>query len=381
MNLQNFWVFFEFILYLCITNSKTVMRNVLMCCSDLSYKGGMVTVVNNYLNVAQWHDVRFFFVPTHRQAGKVGLAWQFAKGTARAALLSRKVDVAHLHVAERGSFVRKGLLVKLLHALNVPVVLHHHGAEFEPWYQGCSPRMKRWINSVLSSAEMNIVLSRRLLPMISSKAPDARVMALYNAVATFPENRYDADRKEVLFLGRLGERKGVYLLLEAIRNLDAELPGDIRFNLCGDGEVEQVRQRAESMGIAHRIGHIGWTAGELKEQILNRTVVNVLPSYNEGLPMTILETMARGIPNLSTRVASIPEVIEDGVTGLLMEPGNVEQLTDKLRKLLTDLELRLKISENSYNLINERFSLDSSVKQLTELYNELIKANHHNVDR
>ncbi len=342
-----------------------------MCCSDLSYKGGMVTVVNNYLNVAQWSDARFFFVPTHRQAGKIGLALQFAKGSLRAAALARKVDVAHLHVAERGSFVRKGLLLKMLHALNVPVVLHHHGAEFEPWYESCSPRMKRWINSVLSAADMNIVLSRRLLPMISSKSPDARVMALYNAVATFPENRYDPDRKEVLFLGRLGERKGVYLLLQAIKNLDAELPADIRFNLCGDGEVEQVRQRAESMGISHRIGHIGWTAGELKEQILSRTVINVLPSYNEGLPMTILETMARGIPNLSTRVASIPEVIEDGVTGLLMEPGDVEQLTAKLRQLLTDRELRLKLSDASYKLINEKFSLESSVTTLTELYNHL----------
>ncbi|MDE5882020.1 MAG: glycosyltransferase family 4 protein, partial [Muribaculaceae bacterium] len=195
----------------------------------------------------------------------------------------------------------------------------------------------------------------------------------YNAVATFPENLYDPDRKEVLFLGRLGERKGVYLLLEAIKNLDGELPADIRFNLCGDGEVEQVRQRAREMGISHRIGHVGWTAGELKEQILSRTVANVLPSYNEGLPMTILETMARGIPNLSTRVASIPEVIEDGVTGLLIDPGSVEQLTDALRRLLTDRDLRIKLSGNSYNLINERFSLESSVKRRMEIYDELMK--------
>lgn len=343
-----------------------------MCCSDLSYKGGMVTVVNNYLNVARWPaDVKFYFVPTHCEAGKVGLMWQFAKGLAQIAWHLRKIDVAHLHVAERGSFVRKGLLVKLLHTFNIPVVLHHHGAEFEPWYESCSPRMKRWINSVLTTADVNIVLSRRLEPMISEKAPKAHVMALYNAVPTFATNLYEPDRKEVLFLGRLGERKGVYLLLEAIKRLDAELPKDIRFNLCGDGEVEQVTEKVKEMGIAHRIAHIGWTAGELKEQILSRTVANVLPSYNEGLPMTILETMARGIPNLSTRVASIPEVIKDGETGLLIDPGDVDQLTDALRKLLMDRDLRIKLSRNSYNLINERFSLESSVRTLTEIYNHL----------
>ena len=353
------------------------MRNILMCCSDLSYKGGMVTVVNNYLNVAQWpDDVRFYFVPTHCQAGKVGLLWQYAKGLAHVARLIRHIDLAHLHVAERGSFVRKGILVKLLHAMKVPVVLHHHGAEFEPWYDSCSPRMKRWINSVLATADLNLVLSRRLEPMITSRAPKAHVTALYNAVATYPDNRYDADRTEVLFLGRLGERKGVYLLLEAIRRLDAELPPEVRVNLCGDGEVEQVRQQAGAMGIAHRIGHIGWTAGELKNQILSRTVLNVLPSYNEGLPMTILETMALGIPNISTRVASIPEVIKDGRTGLLIEPGDVDQLTSALRLMLTDRTLRQHISSNSFNLINEQFSLSHTVGCLMSIYDEICAVNN-----
>ncbi|MDE6266956.1 MAG: glycosyltransferase family 4 protein [Muribaculaceae bacterium] len=354
------------------------MTNILMCCSDLSYKGGMVTVVNNYLNVARWpDDYHIYFVPTHCNGGKAKLIWQFMKGLTRVLMLARKIDVAHLHVAERGSFIRKGLLVKMLHAMNIPVVLHHHGAEFEPWYDSCSPGMKRRINSVLETADLNIVLSRRLEPMITSRAPHARVAALYNAVATFPENPYDPDRKEVLLLGRLGERKGVYLLLDAIKALDDELPEDIRFNLCGDGEVDLVRQRVGEMGISHRIGHIGWTAGELKEQILSRTVLNVLPSYNEGLPMTILETMARGIPNISTRVASIPEVIEDGVTGLLIEPGNTPQLTDALRRMLTDRHLRQQLSENSFSLINSRFSLTHTVDRLQAIYDEVCSNPRH----
>lgn len=348
------------------------MITVLMCCSDLSYKGGMVTVVNNYLNVAQWpENVRFYFVPTHCNAGKLGLLWQFAKGVIKIICNARDIDVAHLHVAERGSFIRKGFLVKMLHNMGIKVILHHHGAEFEPWYQAQSVSMKQWINSVLDTADLNIVLSHRLIHMITDKSSSAKVKALYNAVQTCSVNPYNPDRQEVLFLGRLGERKGVYLLLQAIKNLDAELPDNIRFNLCGDGELDQVKACVNEMGISHRIGHIGWTDGETKNHILNRTVVNVLPSYNEGLPMTILETMARGIPNLSTRVASIPEVITDGETGLLIEPGDVDALADGLRRLLTNYELRMKISANSYALICDQFSLENSVCELSDIYNNL----------
>ena len=87
--------------------------------------------------------------------------------------------------------------------------------------------------------------------------------------------------------------------------------------------------------------------------------------------MTILETMARGIPNLSTRVASIPEVITDGETGLLIEPGDVDALTDGLRQLLTHNDLRMKISANSYALISDRFSLEKSVMELSDIYDSM----------
>lgn len=348
---------------------------VLMCCSDLSYKGGMVSVVRGYLKSPSWPArTRITFVPTHREASKAGLIWTFAKAWMRVLRLASRglVNVAHLHVAERGSFVRKALLMKLLHFYHVPVVLHHHGAEFDTWYASRSPRMKRWISSVLAEADLNLVLSRRLTEMITSKAPGARVATLYNAVDVPAANPYSLSARGVLMLGRLGERKGVYDLLKAIKKIDGEVAPDVKFYLCGDGEVERVKERVAELGIGHRIAHIGWIDGEQKERILADTMINILPSYHEGLPMTILETMARGIPNISTPVASIPEVITDGETGLLVRPGDVDAIAAAILRLAADPSLRRTISDASYRLIASRFSLPAAITRLSELYQQLL---------
>lgn len=347
---------------------------ILICCSDLTYKGGMVSVVKGYLGYDRWpDDIKLTFVPTHREGGKGALVWCFAKALARILRMARRgeIDVAHLHVAERGSFVRKAILMRILHRYGIPVVLHHHGAEFEPWYAARSPRVRHMIDNLLAEADLNIVLSRRLVRSITHKALGADVLPLYNAVEVAQINPYTDKGRGVLFLGRLGRRKGTYDLLEAIRRIDSDIPADIHFYLCGDGEVDQVRQQIKAMGIGHRIAHIGWTDGTLKETILADTMLNVLPSYHEGLPMTILETMARGIPNISTPVASIPEVITDGETGLLVEPGDVDALADALRRLIGDTTLRCTISVASHNLILRRFSLATAIDTLTGIYRRL----------
>lgn len=355
-------------------NKSNSPLRVLMCCSDLSFKGGMVSVVKGYLDSGAWPEgVRIEFVPTHREGGKLGLVTYFLKAYRRIGAMARRgeIDVAHLHTAERGSFFRKALLAKILRRHGVPVVMHHHGAEFEQFYAGCPAPVRRWISRVLADVDVNIVLSRRLVPMITSKAPEARVEVVYNAVQAPAENPYSLDSKGVLLLGRLGERKGAYDLLEAIRLIDKDIPSDVRFYLCGDGEIDEVKARAESLGIQHRIAHVGWIDGAEKERILSQTMINVLPSYNEGLPMTILETMGRGIPNISTPVASIPEVIHDGQTGLLVNPGDTQALAAALRQLIGDAALRRSISVASHALIRRDFDLTATVPRLVALYRSL----------
>lgn len=359
---------------ICIFNISFNMKRILMCASSLNVRGGMVSVVRNYLNYPDWDDVKITYVPTHIETNKCLLIMYFFLSYIRIIWLAlwKKVDIAHLHVAERGSFYRKALILQTLKWLGIKVILHHHGAEFDLFYNGLSENRKQYVCKILRLADLNIVLSKRLVSMIKQKSPDARVEVLYNAVNVPKINPYNIHARHILFLGRLGKRKGTYDLLEAIKLIDNKLPKDVKFYLCGDGDVEEVKKQVEKMNIQQRIIHIGWIDGQQKELFMSRCMINVLPSYNEGLPMTILETMAHGIPNISSAIASIPEVLNNGINGFLIEPGDIKSLCDYLLLLINDSKMREKFSDESYQLMKKSFSLSANIQRLTNIYRELL---------
>lgn len=348
-------------------------QRVLLVGSSLKVKGGIVSVLKNYVNYEDWNETEIFYVPTHKETNVLGKVIYFLCGILRIiyTCFVKKIDIVHIHVSERGSFFRKALITRICKRLEKKVILHHHGAEFKEFYQQLSDKKKAYVSKILEMVDLNIVLSNRLIPMITNINEKAKVQVLYNAVHTYSKNPYNKDANKVLFLGRLGERKGTYDLLEAINNLDSNLDPSVMFYLCGDGEVETVNKKIDELDIRNRIAHVGWVEKDKKEEYMRNSMINVLPSYNEGLPMTILETMAYGIPNIATNIASIPEVITEGETGFMVEPGDIQALTDRLEEVINDNELRLTISQSSYKFISNHFALKQHIKKLERIYGSI----------
>lgn len=345
-------------------------NRVLMVGSDLSVKGGIVSVIKNYLSYDAWTDTDISFVPTHIEGPSWKKAWFFLKALIkiRKLLNTRTYNIVHIHVSERGSFTRKSIILHLAKRKQCKVILHHHGAEFLDFYHQSSDGKQKRIRRVLGEADLNLVLSHRLVPIYREISPDAQIECLYNTVRTPEKNQYNPDAREFTMLGRLAERKGTFALLETIKMIDGTLPRDIKFNLCGDGDLDLVREKIRKLQIGHRIGHLGWTEGNTKNEILQRSMAHVLFSYNEGLPMAILETMGCGIVNIATNVAAIPEVIADGKTGFLVEPGDKDALARVLLEVSTQDALRKQISDNSFAFIAEGFSLETGIRKLEQIY-------------
>lgn len=348
-----------------------------MCCSTLSTKGGMVSVTKNYLDYKDWDEFKVVFIPTHFDTNKYLLILYFGIRYIQILIyiLFGNYQIAHLHTAERGSFWRKRFLLRTFHKFGIKVVLHHHAAEFEDFYNKCSDGQKQKVQKTLAEADVNIVLSGSLVSMIEDKQPKANVEVLYNAVKTPEKNPYSVTARNVLFMGRLGVRKGTFDLLEAIKNLDNQISSDVKFYLCGDMGENEVRAKVKDLGIEHRIAHIGWIDGTQKKEIFTHTMIHCLPSYNEGLPMSILETMSLGIPNISTNIASIPEVLHDGENGFLITPGDVDALANKLLVLINEEELRLRFSLAAYDTIKSEFSFNTNAAKLKQIYRDLLCCN------
>jgi len=120
--------------------------------------------------------------------------------------------------------------------------------------------------------------------------------------------------------------------------------------------------------LEERASYEGWMTSEKRQTVFSNTLINVLPSYNEGLPMTILESMGYGIPNISTNIAAIPEAITDGVNGFTIEPGDVDSLAEKMKNLILHKDLWVKFSNNAYETAKNEFSIKTHFAQLMKIY-------------
>ncbi|MCQ2330027.1 MAG: glycosyltransferase family 4 protein [Paludibacteraceae bacterium] len=350
------------------------MIDVIMHGSTLDTKGGMVSVVKNYLGNTDWGDYRVTYVPTHFDTNPLVLMIFFCIQFLKIIVLikTKSFKIAHLHTAERGSFWRKRFLLKFYHRHGIKVIMHHHAGGFESFYSHSSKYYKNIIKRTLLEVDVNIALGNSMRDVLKSIQPDANIFVLHNAVKIYTHNMYSLSSKNVVMFGRLVKNKGVFDLLEAIRRLDGEIPKEIRFCLCGDRGEKDVEKEVERLGIEHRIGCIGWVDNEKKESIISNAMIHCLLSYYEGLPMSILETMSMGIPNIATSISSIPDVIRNGENGFLITPGDIGALCVCIKRLVSDESLRLKFSKMSYEEIIQGFSIKSHMERLMLIYNELI---------
>ena len=116
---------------------------------------------------------------------------------------------------------------------------------------------------------------------------------------------------------------------------------------------------------------LGWVKGEQKDLLFRKASVFCLASYTEGFPMAVLDAWSYGIPVISTPVGGLPDVLLDGENVLFFQPGDIDGLSDKLKCLLTDDSLRLRLSDASLCLANGEFSVSYVNEQMVDLYGNL----------
>ena len=178
----------------------------------------------------------------------------------------------------------------------------------------------------------------------------------------------------VLFLGELGKRKGCYDIPSVTKMVKESIP-NVRFVLAGAGsesDEKNIKQLIEDKGVRNNTVFPGWVRGEEKDTLLRDADVFFLPSYNEGMPMSVLDAMGYGLPIVSTNIGGIPKIVHNGDNGACLDPGDVPGFTKEIIRLLKDDIYREESSAASLRIVEEGYSLDAHLSKLLSVYKELI---------
>lgn len=284
-------------------------------------------------------------------------------------------DIAHVNLSTQGSTIRKLVVTGFLRLMGVPYVLHLHGSGYDAYWAQVPAALSRRIDAMFAGAARILVLGRFWRDLVQARVPRAagRVAILLNAAAS-PPVRAGAERGPValLFLGQVGPRKGVPDLVAAL----ARLPGTAAWRavIAGDGAVDETRAEVARLGLADRVTLPGWVGPAEVERLLASADILVLPSYEENLPMSVIEGMAQGLAVVTTPVGAVTDILVDGETGLLVPPGDPLRLAEALRRLVEDGALRRRLGEAARAVHREHLEIGAYTRRLVSIWRDVADA-------
>ncbi len=286
------------------------------------------------------------------------------------ACLFQRADIVHLHMASRGSCLRKTILGLTCWIFRTPFIIHLHGGKFSIFHDSeLGPLGRSFVDFVFRRASSVIALSQTWQTWLKTTINLHKVTIVFNGVPSYINTPKEKTKPTILFLGRLCANKGTGELITAMHDVMQKFPDSV-LELGGDGDLETYRQQASGLP---NIRFLGWIDDAGRQAALARASVYCLPSWNEGLPMSVLEAMSAGLPVVSTPVGGIPEAINDGVTGILVQPGDTKALASALCKLLQNPDLASTMGKRGQASHRERFSADSMGNSCLEVYASCLK--------
>jgi glycosyltransferase involved in cell wall biosynthesis len=310
--------------------------------------------------------------------------WGVAGGTFLSALArlaklrtAGRLALIHANVSVRGSSVRKCVIGLLARLAGVKLILHLHSGRFFEFYADLPAPGRLAIRLLFASAARVIVLGRvweeQVVDVLG--VPRAKVTVLYNAVR-MPDRLARRSAPDgvchIVMLGRLGPPKGLPELLEALSG-EAMLSRRWRATLAGDGDAPGMLEEAARRGIGDRIRAPGWLDAGAVSSLLQEADILVLASRSENLSVAVIEALAHRVAVITTAVGSITELVEDGVSALVVPTKDPAALAVALAKLVDDPAERARIAEQGHDVFKARLDAAAAAPVLASLYRSVMR--------
>lgn len=354
-------------------------KKVCMIVQDKMVKGGIAAVISGYYGSVLEKDYDVTYVESYKDGGKIAKLLKGIQGYFHFAkvLLINRPDIVHIHSSFGPSFYRKLPFIYMASWAKVPIINHIHGADFDEFYVNASERKKSLIKKVYNKCTKLIALSDEWKERLSQIVPESKTIVIENYSVlhedALTERLARKSNHTVLFLGEIGRRKGCYDIPAVVANVVKDVP-DVKFVLAGAGNSEDeraVKALVEEYDVVEHVVFPGWVRGEKKDQLLRDADVFFLPSYNEGMPMSVLDAMGYGLPIVSTNVGGIPKIVHEGENGYCCEAGNTSIMATEIIRLLKNREIRESASKASLDIVKKGYSMEAHLLLLEALYEKV----------
>ncbi|WP_367154492.1 glycosyltransferase family 4 protein [Methylomonas sp. HYX-M1] len=343
--------------------------------------GGMATVIESLTQVLQsFIDIRILnnvkTTPINRSLMQ-GIAAQLSL-LARLVTLgwTWKPQIVHIHTCSWFTFWRSSLDVLIARLLRKRVLLHIHGGEFKLFLESLSPLKASIARLIFFLCSRVIVLGHSWKLLLSDWCDPTKLEIVQNGTSIEAKQKLPNDDVfMIVCFANYDKRKGQADLLKAVSTLKAQDNRRILVALLGTetevGQRQTLLTLAQVLGLADNVFIPGPVTGKDKDAWWMKANCFCIPSYNECMPMSILEAMAKGIPVVATRVGSIPEMVEDQVEAFLYEAGDVSSLSSCLQRLLDYPEVAERLGCAGRDRQIRDFNIEQTANRLLSIYTSI----------
>ena len=350
--------------------------NIVLSCPGFKEHGGIA----NYCRVLRKHKDSYkgmtFFEIDIKSQSLPGILFEATTEIIRFAVQLGNTDVKLFHLNTcllRRAVLRDGVLLILAKCFGKRVIVFWHG-----WQVSTERTILRCFSSlfrfVFNRADLTLVLAnevRRKLLGIGVTHPILITTMLFdrNLILKEKASGNHGKTQRLLFMGRLVKEKGIYETIEAFKILKEEFK-DISLDVAGDGpELTTLKKKYEQIDALQFHGYVH---DKDKYKLMVKSNIFVLPSYREGMPNSIVEAMACGLPIVTCPVGGLKDFFVHGEHGYLLNNNNPKELAQLISNLIKDVSLSKKISLNNITYAHRYFSADKSLKYLNEAYRAVL---------
>jgi glycosyltransferase involved in cell wall biosynthesis len=264
------------------------------------------------------------------------------------------------------------------------IVIHVRGSEFRSFYNNMPTLLRIITKALFKRITRVIILGESLVPMVLGLVSKEVIDVVPNGInyEQFDENGLSREEvgttgKNVLYLSSLMERKGILRLIEAAPLILMEYP-ETNFMIAGKWQSEKDKKKAfeliSSNNLDGRVVFLGEVSGQAKTNLYRESDVFVFPPIEpEGMPWVLLEAMSARLPVITTNQGTIPEVVEDGKSGFIIEP-TPEHLSDKISMLIQNPSLAKEMGENGRRRVEKWFNEDIYLKRMKEVFEKSLES-------